>query len=77
MSFKPEIETMNDKGKFYDNSLAFATPEEAEFWAKDLLNRWLLAVNYRVVGSNEPVNYQINLETGVMSNVENRSKEEG
>lgn len=68
MSWKPEVKTGNDK-KFYGNSLAFATKEEAEFSAKDLMRRWILVVDWRTVESDEPVNYQINLETGEMTSV--------
>lgn len=38
MSFKPEVRTGNDT-KWYDNNLAFATREEAEYSARDLMNR--------------------------------------
>ena len=47
MSFKPMIKTFNDPG-YYPNGLVFATHDEAEAWAKDLLSRWLLAETYRV-----------------------------
>lgn len=58
MSFKPEIST--DGGKsFSQNAQVFATREEAETMAKDIFNRWLSATNYRVVESDEPVNYEI------------------
>lgn len=69
MSYKPEVKTDND-GKWYDNNLAFATYEEALFSAKDLTNRWLLVIDYRVVESEQPVNYRIDLETGEMTAVE-------
>ena len=62
MSWKPEIRTGNDE-KWYDNSLRFATREEAEVSAKDLMARWLLVVDCRVTESDEPVNYRIDLET--------------
>lgn len=58
MSWKPEVKTGNDS-KFYGNSLAFATKEEAEASARDLMNRWLLVVDYRAVESDEPVNYKL------------------
>lgn len=69
MSFKPEVRTGNDP-KWYDNNLAFATYDEAEYSARDLMNRWLLVVEYRVVESDEEVNYSIDLETGKMNAVE-------
>ena len=69
MSYKPEVRTGNDQ-KCYDNNLAFATYDEAEYSARDLMNRWLLVVEYRVVESDVEVNYSINLETGEMVAVE-------
>ncbi len=63
MSFKPSVST--DGGKtFHQNALAFATREEAEISAKDLMARWLLVTDWRVVESDEPVNYAI--EEGVL-----------
>ena len=62
MSWKPEVQTGNDE-KWYDNSVRFATKEEAEASARDLMNRWLLVVAYRAVESDDPVNYRIDLET--------------
>jgi hypothetical protein len=63
MSFKPEVRTGNDP-KFYGNNLAFATKEEAEYSARDLMNRWLLVNEWRVVESDQAVNYRIDLTTG-------------
>ena len=58
MSWKPEIST--DGGKtFGQNAQAFATSKEAETMAKDIFSRWMLATDYRVVESDEPVNYVI------------------
>ena len=68
MSWKPEVRTGNDE-KWYDNSLRFATREEAEISAKDLMARWLLVVDCRAVESDDPVNYRINLETYAMEAV--------
>lgn len=58
MSWKPEVRTGNDP-KFYANNLAFATREEAERSAKDLMARWFLVVEWRVVESDQPVNYRL------------------
>lgn len=66
MSYKPEVQTNKDP-KFYANNLAFATREEAERSAKDLMARWFLVNDWRVVESDQPVNYHIDLETGVLS----------
>lgn len=57
MSYAPQVETMNEPGKFYGNALRFATREEAEQNAKDLFNRWLLCTAWRAVESTDPVNY--------------------
>ena len=67
MSFKPEVRTGTDP-KFYANNLAFATREEAERSARDLMNRWLLVVEWRAVESDEPVNYPL-LEDGSLEAV--------
>lgn len=66
MSFKPEIST--DGGKtFGQNAQCFTTHAEAETMARDIYNRWLSATNYRVVESDDPVNYRI--VNGVLSTV--------
>ena len=58
MSFKPEVST--DGGKsFHQNALAFATREEAETSARDLMSRWMLVTDWRAVESDQPVNYRI------------------
>lgn len=56
MSYKPAVKAVNDD-KYYRNALAFATPEEAEGWGKDLLSRWLLAEDVRVEESDEPISH--------------------
>jgi len=57
-SWKPEVRTGSDP-KFYGNALAFATREEAERSAKDLMSRWMLVVEWRAVESDQPVNYRL------------------
>lgn len=69
MSFKPVVRTGTDP-KFYGNALAFATKEEAEYSARDLMNRWMLVVECKAEESDEPVNYHIDLATGVVTSVE-------
>lgn len=64
MSFKPEVRTDNDP-KFYGNNLAFATREEAEQSARDLMARWLLVMEWRVVESDQPVNYRIRYDGAI------------
>lgn len=66
MSFKPMIQTANDP-KYYPNNTAFATREEAEIAAKGLYSRWMLAVDWRIDESEEPVNWTI--VNGVMTPV--------
>lgn len=58
MSFKPSVSTDGD-ATFNENALAFATPGEAEISAKDLMARWLLVTDWRVIEPDEPVNYAI------------------
>lgn len=58
MSFKAEV-VADRSGKFCGNGLAFATEGEAMAYAKDLAGRWTLVTDYRVVPSDEPVNYAI------------------
>lgn len=58
MSFKPEVST--DGGKsFASNALRFATKEEAEASAKDIMSRWLLVTDWRVAESDDPVKHKI------------------
>ena len=68
MSYKPTIKTYGDP-KFYLNGMAFATDAEARYWGADRLSRWTLADKHDVIKSDEPVNYKIDLETGVMTTV--------
>ena len=57
-SYKPEIST--DGGKTYgQNGQAFATEAEARAMAADIFSRWMLATDYRVTESDEPVNYRL------------------
>lgn len=67
MSWKPEVRTGTDP-KFYDNNPAFATREEAERSARDLMNRWMLVVECRAVESDQPVNYRLD-ELGALHEV--------
>jgi hypothetical protein len=56
MSWKPEVYIESEK-KWHCNGLVFATKQEAEQNASDLLQRWYVPTNSRAVESNEPVNY--------------------
>ena len=57
MSFKAFFST-NYGTSWATNALAFATREEAEQYASDLLLRWWAPTNYEVRESDEPVNYR-------------------
>lgn len=57
MSYKPEVRTSKN-GDWCGNGLAFATREEAEGNVQDLMQRWLLVTETRVVESDQPVNYK-------------------
>jgi hypothetical protein len=56
MSWRGEVSADNT-GKFYANSLRFATREEAEANVASLAMRWTLVRDTRVVESDDPVNY--------------------
>lgn len=72
MSFKPEV-SINGGRTFHQNALAFATREEAETSARDLMYRWMLVTDWRVVESDQPVNYT--LKGGVLEAVDGRISE--
>ena len=46
--YKAEVQVANDP-KWYSNNLEFKTEAEAEEYAKDLFQRWTLAIDWRVV----------------------------
>jgi hypothetical protein len=56
MSWKPEV-IADSSGTWTGNALRFATREEAEANVRDLMMRWLLVREVRVVESTDPVNY--------------------
>ena len=56
MSYKPAVEVINEPGKYHTNNLAFATKEEAERSAKDLMSRWTLVTQWKVIESDQTVN---------------------
>jgi hypothetical protein len=53
-NWKPEVLV---DGKWCANALVFATQEEAEQNARDLLMRWFVPTDSRAVESTDPVNY--------------------
>lgn len=73
MSFKPSVST-DGGATFNENALAFATREEAELSAKDLMARWLLVTDWRVVESDQPVNYRLRSD-GALEAVDGRISE--
>ena len=57
MSYAPEVRTGSDP-KFYGNALRFETKAEAKGNVHNLMDRWILVVETRVVESADPVNYR-------------------
>lgn len=57
MSWAPEV-IADSSGEFYGHALRFATREEAEASTRDLMRRWTLVTSWRVVESEDPVNYR-------------------
>ena len=57
MSWKPEV-IADSSGKWCGNGLRFATKEEAESNVRDLMMRWMLVRETRVVETDDPVNYR-------------------
>lgn len=58
-SWKPEVKIAGNGDEWSQNSLAFATRDEALHSARDLMNRWLLVTDYRAAESDQAVNYAI------------------
>ena len=58
MSYKVEV-LVSGETTWASNALRFATTEEAEIYGKDLFRRWLLVKEWRIVESDEAVNYCI------------------
>jgi hypothetical protein len=56
-SWKPEV-IADSSGEWCGNALRFATREEAEANVKDLMWRWTLVTDTRVVESDDEVNYR-------------------
>jgi hypothetical protein len=57
LSYKVEV-IADRTGKFVGNQLRFASRQEADGFARDLMSRWFLVEKYRVVESDDPVNYE-------------------
>jgi len=54
MNWKPEVKV---GGKWCANALCFATQQEAQDNALDLMMRWTACEDFRAVKSSDPVNY--------------------
>lgn len=61
MSWKMEVQTGGDD--WNGNAIRLATKDEAEAYARDLMSRWILVTDTRVVECQDPVNYRFNLDT--------------
>ena len=57
MSWKPEV-IADNSGKWCGNGLRFATSDEAEANVRNLMMRWMMVRDTRVVESDDPVNYR-------------------
>lgn len=73
MSWKPEV-IADNSGKWFGNSLRFATEAEAKANVENLMMRWTSVRETRVVECDEPVNYA--WRDGHLVNVEERKAAE-
>jgi hypothetical protein len=58
MSWKPEV-IADSSGKWAGNALRFATKSEAERYVADLMQRWTLVTDTRVIECEDPVTARI------------------
>lgn len=65
MSWAPEVFL---EGKWSGNGLRFETEEEADKWGADLMMRWFVPSDHRVIVSADPINYK-RLEDGSIQEV--------
>lgn len=56
MNWKPEVEVSGRE--WCTNALVFATKEEAEANARNLMMRWMLVTGTRAKATDDPVNYK-------------------
>jgi len=66
MSFKPMVQT-DSTGKWYGNALRFATQDEAEQSALNLVGRWMAVREHTTVESDDPVNYTWDKSQGLVA----------
>jgi len=57
MSFKPEVKVRGEES-WHGNALRFETEQEAEANVRDLMSRWTLVTDTRVVPSEDEPNYK-------------------
>jgi hypothetical protein len=57
MSWKAEVTTPGDGGRYNSNALRFATKQEAEDYAFDLAYRWTAVMDWRAAESDDPVTH--------------------
>ena len=62
VSWKPEVFV---QGEWSGNALRFATREESDAYAKDLMGRWTLVRDTRSVESSEPVTHEWSESEGI------------
>lgn len=78
MSWKPQVQVAGEGEKWLDNSLRFATKEEAEHSARDLARRWIMVTNHRAGESFDPITHMIKDDRMVaLRQVEMRELEHG
>jgi hypothetical protein len=70
MSFKPEV-VADNSGEWCGNGLRFATQAEAEAYVSDLMWRWTLVRDTRVVVVDEPVSAK--WENGKLAHLSNEN----
>ena len=63
MSYKAEIKAVGESS-YNSNGLRFATAQEAKDYADELLSRWFGAESYRIIESEDLVNYTFNYDLG-------------
>jgi hypothetical protein len=64
-SFKPEV-IADNSGKWVGNQCRFASFDEANAYARDLMGRWTLVIDTRVVKCDDPVNYRWDKDLGAV-----------
>ena len=62
VSWQPDVQA-DSTGTWATNALRFATKEEAEASANELMGRWMLVTDTRAFPSPDPVNYRWDFDT--------------